>query len=78
MVTISYFGWMLVTLPQTAEITPGENFKEFMVRLLKENNIDVDEFMFEHLLCKNGERMLDDTVLYDGDKITIFPPSTMG
>ena len=78
MVTISYFGYMPVKLPKTAEIAGGENLKEFIVKLLKEENVNVDEFLYEHLIVKNGQRMEDDTILNDGDKISIFPPSTMG
>lgn len=78
MVTISYFGFMPVTLPKSAEIEPGENLKEFIIKLLNEAGANVDEFLYEHLIVKNGERMEEDTVLYDGDKISIFPPSTMG
>ena len=78
MVTISYFGYMPVKLPKTAEITSGENLKEFIIKLLKEEGVNIDEFFYEHLIVKNGQRMEDDTVLNDGDKISIFPPSTMG
>jgi len=78
LVTISYFGFMGVPLPQTAEITPGENLKAFMTKLVVEAGFDMDEFLFEHLVCKNGERMEDDTTLEDGDKISVFPPSLMG
>ena len=78
MVKLSYYGYMPVVLPTEIEVEPGQNLKELMIRLLEERDVNLEEFFFENLVCLNGGRMEDDSVLKDGDVIDIFPPAIMG
>ena len=78
MVTITYFGYFLVTFPPTVEVTPGETIRGLITRLLEGQNLTVEEFFDEHIVVKNGSSTYEDTPVNDGDKVNIFPPSTLG
>ncbi len=78
MVTITYFGYFLVTFPASVEIEPGETIRGLITRLLEGQNLTVEEFFDEHIVVKNGSYTDENTPVCDGDKVNIFPPSTMG
>ena len=78
MVSITYFGYFMITFPATVEITPGETIRELITRLLDGQNLTIEEFFDEHIVVKNGSNTNENTPVYDGDKVNIFPPSTMG